>query len=251
MRIIAPKKISCWETPPQPPGEACRRMVSIMFTLSGAKVKPFGELIITGKTKARRWAGLVFLSNYMLPFDGAVRTRFGFRSDHCLESKNRLFGIRVRRYCHRLVLDIRAAVRIKLRSYEACTAYRYRCFRPVRSRTSAGPLGILNDKRCIAGVLKLVGILHYLSFGDSTEVVIDRCELELGKRTFRLLLGYGLNRGSDRRAHRFFALKFSEPAFKLGNLLFRVPVLAGREYSCQGANHKNSCPHRFHINHNF
>src|SRR5690606_20415642 len=130
-------------------------------------------------------------------------------------------------YGHSLVLDIGFTLRVEFCRYKAFTPYRDRLFTPVRHRSAARTLGILNDKGRIARILELVRILHYITLAYRSEIVLQRSKLHSGQRTFRLRLrdsGSVLRRGSGHT--RAFALQFSDAAFKLGDPLFRILVPA-------------------------
>src|SRR5690606_29092434 len=127
---------------------------------------------------------------------------------------------------HGLILDIRTAIAVKPCGNRTGSANRDGCLGPIRGRTTARTLCILDDKRRVTRILEFVSKLYHFSFGNRTKVVVGRFELELRQWTFRFLFGDWLRSWGYCRTYSFLTLKFSEPAFQLSDPLLGIPILA-------------------------
>ena len=59
---------------------------------------------------------------------------------------------------------------VELRRNITCLARRNRGSGPIRSGAAAGNAHIRNDQGLVAGIFKVIGMLHYVSFPDGAEV---------------------------------------------------------------------------------
>src|SRR5690606_24268187 len=90
---------------------------------------------------------------------------------HRLETKHGLLWPGVRCNGYGLVLNVGFTLGIELRRHETFAPNGNRFLGPIRDCTTTRTLRTLDDQGRFTGILKLIGVLHYVTFIDGSEIV--------------------------------------------------------------------------------